>query len=263
MHVEIDDVSVTLAGITVVADCGLRIASREIVGLVGPNGSGKSTLLRTIYRALRPAGGVVRLDERDVWRASARESARRTAVVAQERPVEFDFSVEEVVMMGRGPHKGVLDREGHEDRVIVAAALGEVGAVHLRGRIFATLSGGEKQRVLVARALAQRSRLLVLDEPTNHLDVRAQLDLLELVRGLGLTTIVALHDLNLAAAYCDRIAVLSAGLLVAHGAPETVLTTDLVASVFGVRAHPERHRATGRLHLHFTPLRTRAPVIGS
>ena len=252
-------VSVEIEGATIIEGCDLVVEPGEVLGLVGPNGSGKSTLLRAVYRALRPVSGAVTLDGENVWGLGARASARRTAVVAQEHSSEFDFSVAEVVMMGRGPHKGLLDRDGPVDHVIVAESLARVGAEHLAGRVFATLSGGEKQRALVARALAQRSQLLVLDEPTNHLDVRAQLDLLELVRALGLTTIAALHDLNLAAAYCDRLAVLDRGRIVAGGVPTDVLTPALMADVFGVAAHLDRHPATGRLHLHIAPLEQRSP----
>jgi len=175
-------------------------------------------------------------DDDDLWRSlSPRQSAQRTAVVAQETTAEFDFSVNEVVAMGRSPHKRALEREDNHDRQIVADALDRVRMTAMAGRIFATLSGGEKQRVLVARALAQESRLLVLDEPTNHLDIKAQLELLALVRELGTTTIAALHDLNLAAAYCDRLYVLQHGRVAAHGAIADVLTPRLIQDVSASR----------------------------
>jgi iron complex transport system ATP-binding protein len=254
-------VSVELGGTPILDGCDLAVDKGEILGLVGPNGSGKSTLLRAVYRALRPAAGAVSLDETDVWHLSAKASAQRTAVVAQERSAEFDFSVAEIVMMGRGPHKGLLDRDGPEDHAIVAESLDRVGAAGLAGRVFATLSGGEKQRVLVARALAQRSQLLVLDEPTNHLDVRAQLELLELVTDLGLTTVAAMHDLNLAVVYCHRLAVISGGRIIATGPPTDVLTPELVEAVFGVAAHLDHHPATGRLQLHLAPLTQRSASV--
>jgi iron complex transport system ATP-binding protein len=209
-------------------------------------------LLRAIYRALKPSAGAVMLGGEDLWRSlSARQSAQRTAVVAQEAPPEFDFSVYEVVAMGRSPHKRVLEREDSRDHQIVANALERVGMAAMAGRVFATLSGGEEQRVLVARALAQESRLLVLDEPTNHLDIKAQLELLAQIVKLGKTTIAALHDLNLAAAYCDRLYVLNRGRIVAHGTVADVLTPALVKEVFGVWAHCERHPASGRFQLAF------------
>ena len=254
MHIEVSRVAVTIDQQSIVEDVSLDVQPGEFTGIIGPNGSGKSTLLRTIYRALRPVAGVVEMGSQDVWRQSARDSARRTAVVAQETPSDFDFSVTEVVLMGRMPHKGMLDGDSPEDWDIVASALGRVGLIDKATRVYASLSGGEKQRVLLARALAQQSQVLILDEPTNHLDIRAQLDLLELVRELGLTTIAALHDLNLAAAYCDRLFVMSAGRLIATGETIDVLTPDLLATVFGVRAIPGVHPLTGRLHLTFGSL---------
>ena len=253
MDVDVETLAVDLDGRRIVGPASLAAADGELVGLVGPNGSGKSTLLRAVYRALKPAGGVVRIGPDDVWRLTARESARRTAVLAQENHSEFDFTVGEVVAMGRTPHKGLFDRETAADRDVVADALARVRMTPFAERVFGTLSGGEKQRVLLARALAQDTRVLVLDEPTNHLDIAAQLELLELVRGLGVTTVAAIHELNLAAAYCDRVVVLHAGLVVAAGAPHEVLTADLLHDVFGVHAHPGTHPLTGRLHLAFSP----------
>ncbi|MFN8623573.1 MAG: ABC transporter ATP-binding protein, partial [Chloroflexota bacterium] len=176
------------------------------------------------------------------------------AVVAQERHDEFEFRVADVVALGRNPHKGTFDRDTDQDRAIILDAMERTGVSRFAGRVFATLSGGEKQRVLVARALAQQSAVLLLDEPTNHLDIRAQLDLLELVRGLGVTTIAALHDLNHASAYCDEVLVMAAGRTVAAGPPDAVLSPALLAEVFGVQAHGSIHAATGRYHLVFTPL---------
>lgn len=255
MRLKLEGVSVDLDGAPIVSDADLVVEPGELVGLIGPNGSGKSTLLRTIYRVLRPRPGTVHLGDDDLWsQLSAREAARRTASVLQESSGEFDLSVLEVVFMGRTPHKSLLSGDDAQDESIVWSALERVGMTDKVGRLFATLSGGEKQRVLVARALAQQTRLLVMDEPTNHLDISAQLDLLELVRQLGLTTIAALHDLNLAATYCDRLYVLRAGRVVRSGPVHDVLTPEVVADVFGVQAHRGTHPITGLPHLAFAPL---------
>ncbi|MGE3288917.1 MAG: ABC transporter ATP-binding protein [Pseudonocardia sp.] len=258
MRLELRGVSVALDGITITAGCDLRVDTGEMVALVGPNGSGKSTLLRSVYRVLRPSAGTVHLgagaDPEDAWALLAAELARRCAVVTQEAPEEFDFSVEEVVLMGRSPHKRGFQTDGAHDRELAGRALDQVGLGALGGRTFATLSGGERQRVLVARALAQQAPVLLLDEPTNHLDLRSTLGLLDLVRAVGLTTLCVLHDLNLAAAYCDRVYVLAAGRIVADGPPHDVLTPALVRDVFGVDACRVRHPGTGRLQLMFTPL---------
>ncbi|MYQ67724.1 ATP-binding cassette domain-containing protein [Streptomyces sp. SID4950] len=217
-----------------------------MVGLIGPNGSGKSTLLRSAYRVLRPVAGAVLIGGEDVWGLSAREAARRRAIVTQHTVLGAEFTVEEVVAMGRTPHRGTLDRDGAEDHRTVRRALEDVHMAWASGRSFATLSGGEQQRVLLARALAQEAGLLILDEPTNHLDVRAQFDVLDLLRDLGMTTLTALHDLDHAVSYCDRVAVMAEGGLVAVGPPADVLTPELVHRVFGVRAVLDTHPLTGR-----------------
>lgn len=254
MRLTMEGITVRLDGTTIVADAGLVVESGEFVGLVGPNGSGKSTLLRTIYRALRPIAGVVRVAGDDVWCLSGRESALRTAVVVQESNPDFDFTVSEVVQLGRSPHQRPLDRETAADRHLCRAALTRVGLQAARDRPFVSLSGGEKQRVLLARALAQQSQVLVLDEPTNHLDIRFQLELLDLIRGLEVTTIASLHDLNLAATHCDRLYVLDHGRVVAAGRTAEVLTSELVARVFGVALRRWTDPGTGREHLSFDRL---------
>lgn len=254
MQVDIDTVTVEISGARVVEDVSLRAGGGQVVGLVGPNGSGKSTLLRCVYRALRPTAGAVRLDGDDLLAMNTRESARRLAALPQEAVAEFDFTVAEVVAMGRLPHQGAVARDTDEDRRTCAAALEGVGVGHLADRGFLTLSGGEKQRVLIARALAQQPKVLVLDEPTNHLDIAQQLEVLSLVRASGLTVLTALHDLNLAALHCDVLHVIDGGRIVASGAPHDVLTSDLLADVFGVRAHRVPHPETGAVQLLFDRL---------
>jgi iron complex transport system ATP-binding protein len=247
MELELDQVSVD----GIVHGISLSAASGEVVGIVGPNGSGKSTTLRCVYRALKPSGGAVLLDGQDLLGIPLRDSARRLAALTQDGHVEFDFTVAEVVAMGRLPHKGSFDRDTERDHELRVRSLKQVEADHLAERSFLTLSGGERQRVLIARALAQEPDVLVLDEPTNHLDIKHQLDVLALVRGVGLTVLTVLHDLNLAAAYCDRIHVLDGGRVVAGGKPADVLTPELIEAVFGVRAHLVAHPTSGVPQLLF------------
>ncbi|WP_312858288.1 ABC transporter ATP-binding protein [Pseudonocardia pini] len=247
-------VSVDIDGHRIVADAALAAEPGTLVGLIGPNGSGKSTLLRTVYRALRPVAGRILLDAEDVWSLSPRDSARRTAVVLQDDTGEFAFSVREVVELGRVPHRGLLDHGRAADAGIVERALADTGVVHLADRMVATLSGGERQRVFLARALAQEPRLLVLDEPTNHLDVRAQIELLEMLSDLPVTVVAALHDLNLAAAYCDRVHVLADGQPVAEGPADEVLTPELIRAVYGVDARCTTNPLTGRRAVHLAAL---------
>jgi iron complex transport system ATP-binding protein len=245
------EVSWSAAGASIVREVTLECGPGTVVGLIGPNGAGKTSLLRCIYRVLRPDAGVIRLDGDSVWERSSREVARRMAVVPQESGGELDFTVRELVLMGRSPHKAWHERDSAADQLIVDRALGQVNLIALAERGFATLSGGEKQRAIVARALAQEPRFLVLDEPTAHLDIRHQLEILELIRGLELTTIAALHDLNLAASYCDRLYLLHRGRVAASGTPEEVLTEDLIRDVYGVAVEVLFHR--DRIHVMFLP----------
>ncbi|MFE3113614.1 ABC transporter ATP-binding protein [Kitasatospora indigofera] len=245
MRISIDDVTVTLAGRDIVSGVTLVAAEGEIAGLVGPNGSGKSTLLRTVYRHLRPHTGRVLLAGRDIRSMSTVETARHIAALPQERGGDFEFTVREVVAMGRSPYKRAFAGDDAADHEAVADALDQVGLAGYEGRGFAALSGGERQRVLLARAFAQRPDVLVLDEPTNHLDVQHQVELLALLRAQRRTTVISLHDLNAAASLCDRLHVLHEGAVVASGTPREVLTPELLAKVFGVRAAVVEHPLTG------------------
>ncbi|MEU2990437.1 ABC transporter ATP-binding protein [Streptomyces griseoincarnatus] len=245
-RLEFEGVSIDIASTRIVSEVSLRVKPGEMVGLVGPNGSGKSTLLRSAYRVLRPSGGAALIDGENVWSLTAREVARRRALVTQHTVLGAEFSVREVVAMGRTPRKGMIERDGERDHQVVEQALDDVHMRWAARRSFSTLSGGEQQRVLIARALAQEAGLLILDEPTNHLDVRAQFEVLDLLRQLGRTTLTALHDLDHAVSYCDRVAVMAEGRLVTVGVPAEVLTPELVHDVFGVRAVLDTHPITGR-----------------
>jgi iron complex transport system ATP-binding protein len=224
----------------------LRIDPGEMVALIGPNGAGKSTLLRVAGGLLRPRAGRAVLGERDLATLGAREIARQIAVVPQEGPIPGGLLVREMVELGRTPYRRLLLGPTAHDRQAVEWAMAAAGIVDLAGRFVDELSGGERQRVILARALAQEPRLLLLDEPTANLDLQHQVAMLELVRGLtrerGLTVIAAVHDLQLAALYCDRVALLSAGQIVSEGSPEAVLTAPLLLETFGQRvvlsAHP-------------------------
>ena len=214
----------------------VSVAEGEVLGLVGPNGSGKTTALRILHRALVPDAGQVRLAGIDLAALSGRERAQRIAVMAQELSGEVPLTAADVVMLGRVPHTGAFGATTDTDQRIAAEALTSIDALHLARREFGQLSGGEKQRVLIARALAQQPRLLLMDEPTNHLDIGSQHQVLQIVRRRGLTTIVVLHDLNLAARYCDRVLVLDRGRVRAEGPPAEALDAELVGSTYDVGA---------------------------
>ncbi|QWC85157.1 ABC transporter ATP-binding protein [Nocardioidaceae bacterium] len=227
----------------------------RVLGLIGPNGSGKTTLLRLLHGALTSRTGTVEVDGEPLADLSPVEVARRVAVVVQEDGGESVMTVAETVLLGRTPHLGTWQRTGEDDRRIAGDALSRVGATHLAARPFALLSGGERQRVLIARALAQRTTHLLLDEPTNHLDVRYQHEVLGLVRrlatDLATTTVVVLHDLNLAARYCDELVLLGGGGVAASGATREVLVPEVLEPVYGIGVDPLE--VDGRLHLLFDP----------
>ncbi|MFD3731886.1 ABC transporter ATP-binding protein [Streptomyces sp. NPDC058632] len=213
----------------------------ETVGLIGPNGSGKSTLLRLLAGVLAPAAGVVQLDGRPLPEIGRRAVARRVATVEQHAHTQTDLTVRDVVALGRIPHRRAWNPASAADERAVTAALARTGLTGRAAQSWHTLSGGERQRAQIARALAQEPRELLLDEPTNHLDIQHQLDLLDLIAGLPVTTVIALHDLNLAAMYCDRLLVLRDGRAFAEGHPTDVLTPALIEEVYGVRAEVTRH----------------------
>ena len=223
----------------------LKVAPGEMVGLVGPNGTGKSTLLNIASRTLKPQQGRVLLGGVDVQQLSPRSRASRVSMVPQSPAVPTGFSCMEVVLMGRNPHLGLLQWEGPRDLEIVQHAMELTGTDEFASRPIATLSGGERQRVFIARALSQGAPLLLLDEPTAHLDIGYQpavLDLIQRVRTeMGVSVLAAMHDISLAAQYCQRIAVLHQGSVHAIGTPEEVVTTEVVSEAFGAEVAITRH----------------------
>ena len=221
MNIQTDNIQVSFGSKTILQDISLDIRNKEFVGIIGPNGSGKSTFLKCLYRVLQPNHGKIFFDGTEMSSLSHRDTALKMAVVAQHSTVNFDFSVLEMVLMGRSPYKGLLDRDQIDD---------------YESRNFNTLSGGEQQRVILARALAQRTECLVLDEPTNHLDIKYQLELMTIVKRLDATVVAAIHDLNLAAIYCDRLIALKDGSVVCTGTPHEVLTEDTIRHIYGVSA---------------------------
>lgn len=236
MNIQTDTIQVSFGSKTILHDISLAIQDKEFVGIIGPNGSGKSTFLKCLYRVLQPSSGKIYFDGSELSSLSHRDTALKMAVVAQHSTVNFDFSVLEMVLMGRSPYKGLLDRDQLDDYEIARHALSEVGLSDFESRNFNTLSGGEQQRVILARALAQRTECLVLDEPTNHLDIKYQLELMTIVKRLDATVVSAIHDLNLAAIYCDRIIALKDGHIVCSGTPQDVLSSDTIRHIYGVSA---------------------------
>lgn len=231
----------------------LNIQKGEFVGLVGPNGCGKSTLLKNIYRIYQPDHGKIYLDGQLVDQVNDKAFAKKMAVMVQENTVEFDLTVIDMVMLGRYAHKRLLQDSSEKDRAIAEKYLDEVGLKGYEERSFLSLSGGEKQRVLLARALSQEAELIVLDEPTNHLDIKYQYQIMNILKRQDMTVFTSVHDLNIAALYCDRIVVLKKGDLVKIGTPEEVITPEMIHYLYGIDSEVHMSKVTGRPQIQFLP----------
>lgn len=232
---------------------GLELRPKEFLGIIGPNGSGKSTFLKCVYRVQKPTTGKIYFNGKKLDEFSYRESALKLAVVAQHNFYNFDFSVLDVVLMGRSPHKKMMERDNAEDYKIARDALRVVGLEEFGERNFSTLSGGEQQRVILARALTQQTECLVLDEPTNHLDIKYQLEIMDIVKSLDVTVIAAVHDLNIAAMYCDRLIAISGGKVAGIGTPGELLTAEFIKELYGVDSRIDIEEATGRMNIVYLP----------
>ena len=241
----------------VVHNINLSIKAGEMVGLLGPNGSGKTTLIKLASGVLKPGRGEIKLDGSSLGRLSRKSIARSIAVVPQQFNIPFAFTTTEVVMLGRTPFIRAFAGEGEVDKQFVSNALALVGISDLKKRRFDELSGGERQKVILAMALAQQPKLLLLDEPTVHLDIAHQVEILELVRRLnlerGLTIIAAMHDLNLASLYFDRLIPLKEDRVSADGTPAQVLTEEGIREVFAASVKVEPHPLTGVPHIVVIP----------
>jgi len=245
---DVQGLDVRLGGVVVLADAAITLHPGEVVGVLGPNGAGKSTLLRAITRQVQPERGAITLAGQPLAAYSARAFARRVAVVQQLPEAPPELPVRELVLLGRHPHLGLLDRESGRDRAVAADALAEVGLTALADRPLGTLSGGQRRRVFIARALAQEPQVLLLDEPTANLDVQAQGELGDLLRRLarrGVGVLTVLHDLSFAALLCDRVVLLAAGRVRGTGTAAEVLTEAAVRAAYGAAVEVIRHPRTG------------------
>lgn len=236
MQITTEALDMVLGGKKILESIDFSAEDKDFIGIVGPNGSGKSTFLKCIYRVQEPSSGTTYFDGKNLNELSYRESAKKLAVVAQHNFYSFDFSVLEIVLMGRFPYKKMLEQDNHEDYNIAKSALAKVGMEQYAARSFSTLSGGEQQRVILARALAQNTECLILDEPTNHLDIKYQLQIMDIVKKLNVTVIAAIHDLNIAAMYCNKLVVLRDGKIAGFGSPQQILTEEFIYDIFGVRS---------------------------
>jgi iron complex transport system ATP-binding protein len=239
LKLTINKLSFNYTGVQVLKDIELEVGLGEMLSIVGPNGSGKSTLLKCINRILKTKQNAVLIDGEDAFKLNLKELAKLMGYVPQSSTSAFPFTVFDVVMMGRKPY--IRWNVGERDNEIVAEMLEFLGISHLAMRHFTELSGGEQQRVIIARALAQQPQLLLLDEPTSSLDIKHQLDILCMLKGLAQSkersVIVSMHDLNLASRFSDRMLMLKQGCIYAVGTPETVLTEENIEVVYGIKAH--------------------------
>ena len=254
MNLNAEHISVSLTGADIVKDISIRVENKQFVGIIGPNGCGKSTLLKSIYKVIKPQKGTVFLGDKDVLKSSARIVSKEMGVVGQFNDLSFDFTVREMVMMGRTPHKQLMEADNTQDYKIVADALERVDLTEYANRSYLTLSGGEKQRVILARAIAQEPKFLVLDEPTNHLDIKYQIKILTVVKSLNIGVLAALHDLPMAAVYCDMLYVIKDGKIIASGSPKEVLTKKLIRQVYEIDCEIYTNPITGNLAIAYLPL---------
>ena len=235
----------------ILKDISFEIPKGSFVGVIGPNGCGKSTLLKNIYRLYKPSSGSILLDNKELSKMKDKDCAKEIAVLAQESNTHFDFTVEQIVKMGRYPYKSVFEDYSKADLQMVKEMLRKVGLESFGERSFSELSGGEKQRTLIARALVQNTNFLILDEPTNHLDIGYQIQLMDLVKGLNITTLSAIHDMNLAAMYCDYLIVMKDGKIIKFGTVEDVINSEMLKDIFGVNAHVGVNPVNKKLQVSF------------
>ena len=218
----------------IINNVNFRVNSGEIIGVIGPNGAGKSSLLRLIFRYLKPTAGAILIDGQDIWQMDPRIVAQKMSAVLQENTIDFSLTVAEIVSLGRLPYQDKLRFGQNLKEEIIWETMEKVELTHLAHRQVHTLSGGEKQRVMVARALVQNPEILILDEPTNHLDIKHQLELLSLIENLGITIICSLHDLNIAAGFAHKVLALANGSMIGFGSPEQILSQELISNTFAV-----------------------------
>ena len=225
----------------------IKVNQGQFIGVIGANGSGKSTLLKNVYRFLKYDSGDIKLKNIDLYSYSSKNLAKEMAVLAQKQNMNFDFSVEEIVEMGRYAYKhSIFETDENKNSKFIENALNAVGMYEMRNRSFLSLSGGEMQRVLIARALAQNTEILILDEPTNHLDIKYQIQIMELVKETKKTILAVIHDMNIASSYCNYIYALKDGKICFEGSPEKIFTKENIKNIFDVEAdvliHPKNKK---------------------
>ena len=245
--IEIKKLNFSIENKKIIEDISIKVNQGQFIGIIGANGSGKSTLLKNVYRFLKYDSGDIKLKNIDLYSYSSKNLAREMAVLAQKQNMNFDFSVEEIVEMGRYAYKySIFNTEENKNSKFIESALNAVGMYDMKDRSFLSLSGGEMQRVLIARALAQNTEILILDEPTNHLDIKYQIQIMELVKETRKTILAVIHDMNIASSYCDYIYALKDGRICYEGSPKKMFTKENIKNIFDVEAevlvHPKNKK---------------------
>ncbi len=266
MIIRLDNVSLGYNGCPVLHDIDIGVQKGEVVGIIGPNASGKSTLIKAISGLLKPSSGDITIDGRNSRSIKGEDMAKIIAVVPQNPSLPSAFSAFELTLMGRTPHLGLLQYESPKDFAIVWKAMEQTSTQHLAERKLGELSGGERQRLVISKALVQEPEVILLDEPTAHLDLNYQIEILNLITNLSakenITLILALHDLNLAAQYCERLFLLSSGMVFAAGCPEDVITPENIKQVYGIDVLVSRHPLNGLpLLINPVPDREKHPAL--
>lgn len=253
---EVEDLKFGYGKKLVLDEVSFNVKKGEFISIIGPNGSGKSTLLKTLNNIYNPWKGKIIIKGRSIKELKKKELARVMALVLQDNNIDYEFTVEEIILMGRHPHKGRFEKENKNDYKIIEESLEMTNTTYLRNRIITEISGGEKQRVMIAKALAQRPEIILLDEPTSHLDINHQIEILKLLKDLnkekGTTIILVIHDINLGIRYSDKVIMLNEGKIIDIGNPEDVITKENIELSYNIKVEIEKNKYTDSLYI--TPL---------
>jgi iron complex transport system ATP-binding protein len=253
LKLKIENLNFEIDNIKILNNINLNIKKGEFVGIIGPNGCGKSTLLKNIYNILTPTNGKIFIDDTLINNFSSKELARKISTLTQHSGGDFDFSILDIILMGRYAHSSMFSSTNKKDLLIAKKALDKVGLSHFKHRSFLSLSGGEQQRVMIARAIAGENDFFILDEPTNHLDIRYQLEIMDIMKSLDITMFSAIHDMNIASTYCDKLILLNQGKIISIGTPREVLTKENFKDIFGVEVYLSTNPFTNKLAINYIP----------
>ena len=253
MKLKIENLGFKINNTEILNEINLEIKTSEFVGVIGPNGCGKTTLLKNIYNVLSPTNGSIYIDSEPTHSFSSKKLAQKVSTLSQHSGGDFDFTILEIILMGRYAHSSIFSSTNKKDITIARSALERVGLTKFEDRSFLSLSGGEQQRVMIARAIAMENDFFILDEPTNHLDVKYQLEVMDIMKSLNITIFSAIHDMNIAATYCDKLILLDKGKIVSIGTPKEVLNKKNFKEIFGVEVYLSTNPFTHKLAINYIP----------